>query len=41
MAGGGDSSTENSGHNPAPSYVFAVLATLLTLVIVCMPSRKA
>ncbi len=39
--GGGDASTTESGHNPAPAYVFAVLATLLVLTIVCMPSRKA
>ena len=42
MGGGGPTTTtESSGHNPAPAYAFAVLATLLVLVIVCMPSRKA
>jgi hypothetical protein len=41
MGGGEPTSTESSGHNPAPAYVFAVLATLLVLTIVCMPSRKA
>ena len=34
------SSSEDSSKSPAMSYAIAVMATMLVLVILCMPSRK-